>query len=93
MDGYGCTVDWDGQALTISAKSKAAKVALLGEDWKAGDVTIPRGDMDRVEFKPGNPLVNGHLTVHSGGRKYVAHFRRKSNEEFEKLAGELGAER
>lgn len=67
------------------------KVALLGEDWKQGGVSLPAESIESVELVRASPMVNGRLVVRSGGREYVAHFRRKSNADFEGLVGELRA--
>lgn len=95
MDGYGCKVDWDGRALTITATNKPAKMALLGEDWEKGSITLTRPEIARVKFKKGIPLVtNGALIVWStSGKKYAARFfKRKHRAPLEAVARDLGAD-
>jgi hypothetical protein len=91
LKGYGCTVDWDGGRLTITANNKAAKVALLGEDWERGSVTLPREQIESVSCKKGIPVVsNGALKVFAkDGRKFVAHYLNKADAEFQALAAQL----
>lgn len=75
-----------------------------GETWKQGakasaalfktpdELVLTREDMASVEFKRATRLTNGRIRIrtHAGG-DHQLHFRRKSNEEFEALAKELGA--
>lgn len=92
MDGYMVRVSLRDGVLTAEGKNKAAQVALRGEERNQGPVVLPVSDIERVEHKAANALVNGRVTVHAtGGRKYVLHFRRKSNAEFAELARALGA--
>ena len=90
VDGYMVQADWDGSTLVVRGTNKAGRVALLGEDHAAGEVSIRGGDIARVELKDASRLVNGNLVVHTtAGRKYQLHFRRKSQEEFTALRESL----
>ena|SRR5690625_3138202 len=53
------------------------------------ELVLAAADIDHVTFRRANILINGVLVISSGGRKYQLHFRRKSNDDFERLATEL----
>lgn len=85
-------VKYDGHVLTAEGTTAASRIALRGGRRNEGPVVIPREDIDRVEWKPATPLVNGRLTVHTKpGGTVVLHFRRKQANGFTELAHELGA--
>lgn len=91
IDGYMVRVSFDGTTLTAEGKNKAAQIALRGQERNEGPVVVPVDQIERVEFKPANPMVNGRVTVHTtDGRKYLLHFRRKDREAFGELARALG---
>lgn len=82
-------VDYDGTALRVRGKNKAARVALAGEDH-AQDVVLTRDQIQRVELKDASRIVNGTLRVHTtGGKNHQLHFRRKQADDFKALAEAL----
>lgn len=84
-------VEYDGDTLVANGTTKAAQVALRGQQRNDGPVVIARDDIGRVEWKPATALVNGRLTVHTvAGNRYVLHFRRKQAPDFTELATQLG---
>lgn len=90
FDGYMIKVWWDGTTLRIRGSNKAARVALAGRDHDQ-DVVLPRSEIAEARLKNANPLTNGNLIIRtSEGRKYQLHFRRKHQQDFERLAEELG---
>jgi hypothetical protein len=92
IEGYMIAVEYDDRVLRVHANNGLARVALAGPDHDKGDVVIPRGAIAAVTFKVATPLVNGHLVVTtSNGRVYQMHFRRKQQDDFARLAHELGA--
>lgn len=92
LRGYMQEVELTNEALTIEGTNKAARVALRAEEHDRGPLVVPRSEITSVEHKPGNALVNGHITIHTtDGKKAILHFRRKSNAEFAALAEALGA--
>lgn len=95
ITGYMCRVSWDGETLTLTATNKMSAVALLGHELMdqaraADDLSVRLTGWDSLEVKRAGALTNGALTVEAGGRKYVAHFRRKDNAAFAELAKQLG---
>lgn len=89
MKGYGCTVDFDGERLTISGADNASNVVLLGDDWERGSVSLTREEIRSVTCKKGL-VTNGTLTVYAkDGKKYVARYFNKANAEFQALAAQL----
>lgn len=92
LRGYMQEVTLTDDTLTVEGTNKAARVALRAIEAGEGPLVLPRSEIERVEHKPANPMVNGRITVHArDGKKYLLHFRRKSNDEFAALARELGA--
>lgn len=93
IHGYMIDVDWNDPTLTVTAKTGAARVALLGPGHKNdGPLVITRDQMATVTFKDANPLINGNLVITAAdGAKYQLHFRRKQRDDFRKLADVLGA--
>src|SRR5690625_4684049 len=92
-------VDMEDYITEDEVKEKGA-----GDAWKQGakakaavfktpdELVLTREDMASVEFKRATRLTNGRIRIRSrAGGDHQLHFRRKSNEEFEALARELGA--
>ena len=93
ITGYGCHVTWDGQTLRAKGTNAITHKALMGDDSAShGEVVLPAGQFRVEKFKTANRMVNGNLVLvaNDTGRKYQLHFRRKHNEEFEKLTEALG---
>jgi hypothetical protein len=82
MDGYMIDVQADAELIRVHGKTKAARIALAGQDHET-DVVIPRADIETVTFKGANPVVNGNLIITTiAGRKFQLHFRRKQQADF-----------
>lgn len=82
---------FDGATLTVHAKNKAARVALLGENHVDGDLVLRREQIAGVRLKEASMLVNGNLRVDTvDGKTFQLHFRKKQAEGFSKLAADLG---
>lgn len=79
--GYGADISVDGEAVTITHSERAQRFGKM-----PATVRVPLGDVLSVDFKAGNALANGHLTVVTddpdGRLTRVVHFRRKDNEAF-----------
>lgn len=88
-EGYLIDVDYDGQQLRVHGRNKAARIALAGQDHE-NDVVVAVSDIERVDFRDANALVNGAVVVHTrDGRKYQLHFRRKQRDAFRELSSTL----
>jgi|LULE01.1.fsa_nt_gb hypothetical protein len=86
LDGYLVLVAWDGETLTVTARNKAAQIALRGPDHREGPLVLRADEIASTELKPATALVNGRITVRTtAGRTYPLHFRRRSNAEFARL--------
>ena len=76
----------DGETLTVTARNKAAQIALRGPDHREGPLVLRADEIASTELKPATALVNGRITVRTtAGRTYPLHFRRRSNAEFARL--------
>lgn len=90
LRGYMIDVTLTDDALTVEGTTRAARVALRGEQRGDGPLVIPRAAIASVEHKRANAVVNGRVTVRTtAGEKYHLHFRKKSQEDFERLADAL----
>lgn len=55
--------------------------------------SVPLADIDLIEFKDANPLINGCITIHAYGKKAQFHFRRKTRDECRALFEEIERQR
>ena len=93
IHGYMVDVEWDGEELVATGTTKAARMALRGQQHGDGPVRIARDAMASVTIKDASALVNGRITVRTAaGQEYKLHFRRKQAPEFRELAAALGAQ-
>lgn len=96
VDGYMIKVHLDGDTLTVDPTNKAARTALRGADLatdptaKSQPLVLRRSDIAGVENKDATRMTNGKLVVHHvDGRRYPLHYRRKHQDDFDRLAAEL----
>lgn len=95
LDGYGTSVEYDGETLTLIGGTMQAKI------WGTDRIRIPVTDITHIDYRAANPMKNGHLaftTLHTpvmytektGMRVLpenglVVHWRRKDQPAFEEL--------
>ena len=77
------------EALGIEEVRRRGKQAIKEVSKLPDELVLAAADIDNVTLKRATILTNGVLVVSSGGRKYQLHFRRKSNDDFERLVTEL----
>jgi hypothetical protein len=80
VHGYGADAALEGTTLTLTSTGKVGRGA-LGTDRRE----IETSRLKAIEFRPGNPIRNGHLILVDKRGKSVVHFRRKSNDEMARL--------
>lgn len=91
--GYMIDAEWDGTTLAVTGTTKAAQVALRGQQRNDGPLLVDRAEMALVTFKEASALTNGKLIVQTrSGAKHQLHFRKKQAAEFRELADQLGAQ-
>lgn len=91
VDGYMIRAEYDGNRLCLDGTNKAAQVALRGGEYDQGPLVIPVEAITEVAFKPASVLSNGKLVVRTrDGKAYQAHFRRKQQQDWERLHQALG---
>lgn len=90
-NGYLLTCHYDGHTLTVTPANKAAAIALRGEHHNQGPLVLTTGQIEGVDYKPANRMVNGRLTLHTASGRYKLHFRRKHRAGMADLARALGA--
>lgn len=75
LDGYGSEAEFDGQNLTVRAKSGAGAIALFGTS-KQRETTISRGRIWSVKYAESTRMINGRLDFTTDdGKRYQLHFR------------------
>lgn len=94
IQGYMIDVEFDGTTLVAKGRNKAAHFGLVGASLRESkdglevpdEMRVDTADIASLDFKLGNPLVNGNLVVQTADeKKYQMHFRRKSNADFTSL--------
>ncbi|TAK70637.1 MAG: hypothetical protein EPO13_01820 [Actinomycetota bacterium] len=89
--GYLIEVDYDGDALRVHARTKAAAVAFGGKDH-GQDATVPVREMRTVALKEAGRLIQGNLAVTTkDGRRYLLQYRRAQQPQFTALYADLRA--
>jgi hypothetical protein len=83
-------LDWE-----LADRHKAESRGEITHDEAKGHppLSVHVSELDDVTFHDANPLVNGHITIHSRGRKAMFHFRRKTRDEARVLYEEIQRER
>ena len=83
-------VECDAQNLRVRGKNWASRAALAGDAHGKGDVVISRSAIAGSTFKAAGMLINGNLVVTTtDGHIYQMHFRKKQQDDFQRLAKEL----
>lgn len=79
--GYGADISIDSEVITITHSERAQKFGKM-----PASVRVPMSDVRGIDFRAGNAIANGHLTVVTddpeGKLTRVVHFRRKDNDAF-----------
>lgn len=92
IHGYMIDVELEGDTLTVTGTTAAARTALRGQQRNDGPLVITRDQMSDVAFKDASAMVNGRITIKTtDGSTHVLHFRKKTRDDFRALAAELGA--